>query len=321
MRHVAHVRPTCPRPGCHALWQTCERSSGRGRPRVGGGGASGEPVVRRQSCLSPGSEAGHVGHQTQIGQPVGDPSATQTGHTCSQVVQTAGGQQCTVASPASLRVSFQIRCDSTANGQKAMSCPLHERHARAGLSRPLYRILPGGGPLGEHRPRQDGRRDRRIDQMQSLAGSRHEQSPLLICTIKSGQDRLPLHHVGCCQQRNVQPHPHQQTAQTFISSRTRDSRAGFSGILFLAGRIGSDRSSRQSALFPPLIPMSLMMTCQPRDAIPHRTGIKPPKGSCPLSSGPWIGTGRACPTSKGRELCTASLVETSQPVVGRCSRR
>lgn len=187
---------------------------------------------------------------------------------------------------------------------------------------PLYRILPGGGPLGEHRPRQDGRRDsRRIDQMQSLAGSRHEQSPLLICTIKSGQDRLPLHHVGCCQQRNVQPHPHQQTAQTFISSRTRDSRAGFSGILFLAGRIGSDRSSRQSALFPPLIPMSLMMTCQPRDAIPHQTGVKPPKGSRPLSSGPWIGTGRACPTSKGRELCTASLVETSQPVVGRCSRR
>lgn len=68
----------------------------------------------------------------------------------------------------------------------------------------------------------------------------------------------------------------QQTAQTFISSRTRDSRAGFSGILFLAGRIGSDRSSKVHLFFS-LIPMSLM-TCQPRDAIPHQTGVNPPKG-------------------------------------------
>lgn len=62
--------------------------------------------------------------------------------------------------------------------------------------------------------------------------SRHNQE-------RSGQSAPP----SCWQQ------PHQQTAQTFISSRTRDSRAGFSGVLFLAGRIGSDRSSRQNASF------------------------------------------------------------------------
>lgn len=68
----------------------------------------------------------------------------------------------------------------------------------------------------------------------------------------------------------------QQTAQTFIfiKNKRQPSRVFRDPILSRPDRIGS---LVKSASFFSLIPMSLM-TCQPRDAIPHQTGVNPPKG-------------------------------------------
>ena len=176
---------------------------------------------------------------------------------------------------------------------------------------PLHRRSPGGF-LGEHRPRQHHRLDqrRRIDQIQSLAGPRHEQSPLSTCTIKSGQDSCvpaatpPSCRLSRVSTRNVQTH--QQTAQTYISSRQSQPSRVFCGpILSRPDRL----RSHVKVLFLPL-PMSRMTAaaCQPRDAIPHQKGVENHKGpaATALSSGPWIHTycstqyvaGCACPSSK-----------------------
>lgn len=60
----------------------------------------------------------------------------------------------------------------------------------------------------------------------------------------------------------------------FIKNNRQPSRVFRNPILSRPGRIGS---LVKSASFFSLIPMSLM-TCQPRDAIPHQTGVNPPKG-------------------------------------------
>lgn len=60
----------------------------------------------------------------------------------------------------------------------------------------------------------------------------------------------------------------------FIKNKRQPSRGFRDPILSRPDRIGS---LVKSASFFSLIPMSLM-TCQPRDAIPHQTGVNPPKG-------------------------------------------
>jgi hypothetical protein len=105
----------------------------------------------------------------------------------------------------------------------------------------------------------------RTDQMQSLAVQGMTITPLDMHTIKSGQDRRqtpasplrPLHRVVCQEyQRETSALTNKRHRHLF--HQERDSRAGFSGVLFLAGRIGSD-APVVKVLFSPL-PMSLMTT-------------------------------------------------------------
>jgi hypothetical protein len=172
---------------------------------------------------------------------------------------------------------------------------------------PLYRIWPGG-PLGEHRPRQDGRLGENRPDAVSCS-PRHDNHPSRHAhnQERSGQTtdaRIsaatpPSRRLSRVSTRNVRTH--QQTAQTFISSRERQPSRVFRGpILSRPDRIG--RSSRQSALFPP-----------PYEPDDNSSPVNPAMRShaTALSSGPWIHTscrtqhvaGRACPNSKGRDLC------------------
>lgn len=166
VRHVAHVRRHVTVPDAtFSSWLSDRHASGH-RGEVGPESAAGllESRWSATSLRARQPDMEDIRHRSDR------PSVTPRRHkqdihahkSCRQVASGA---------PLHRRQAYvyHSKFDATARPMDKKRClALHERHARAGLSR---RCIAYCGPLGEHRPRQDRRRldSRRIDQMQSLA--------------------------------------------------------------------------------------------------------------------------------------------------------
>lgn len=136
MRHVAHVRRHVTVPDATlSSWQSDRHASGHrgeGRPRVGGG-ASGEPLsaVALPGLRQPGME--DIKHRSD------SPSVTHRRH--KQGIHTHKSccrQQVASSAPLHRRQAYvyHSKFDATARPMDKKRClALHERHARAGLSR------------------------------------------------------------------------------------------------------------------------------------------------------------------------------------------